>query len=393
MRKKLILLILVSIVLSSCNNIKKVLHKGEMHAAEQTHIVRIDFAYNVPLCIVSINEKNYRFLIDTGAPTCISESLFEELGLKKKSSIPIRDSNKNKRSQILSSIPRLEIGDLLFTDVGCVVTSFDNQDMIRCLDLDGIIGSNTMSKAFWEFDYSNELVKVSKRKSDFNIDDYDFTLDFTTSMQKTPKVKGSVGNKEITFTFDTGSSGEISVRNEYDYYKSETPDSLFTSFYGSRSAGLFGLGEASQFFALKSTLTLSNHPFKNVLMTGSKSNLIGNLFLKNFVFLIDWDESKIRLKQIEKAENKPYSGFGFHHIIHNEKYLVGFVSESYPSDVEIGDEIISINGENYSDFSFSNLCYTFFIKRELNEKDIADVVVVRKADTLQFQCKKSTYIP
>lgn len=386
--------IFVLLFLSSCTSIRKVLDAGDVRFNQDVHVIPIDFAYGVPLCIVSIDGKMYKFLIDTGAPTCISEELFAELGLKIKASLPVRDSQKNRQKQNITSIARMEVGDLVYTDVGCLVVNFNKQEMIRCLGLDGIIGSNTMSKAFWSFDYSNEKIRVHKNLDKLNLTEFEYVLPFKHSLQKTPKIEGSIAGKNISFTFDTGSNGYFSVVNDSAFYAACCMDSNWVSFLGSRSAGIFGLEQKHNFFTMKNDVTLNTHRFSQVMINGGKSNLIGNQFLKHFVFLIDWVDKNIYLKKVMELENKPFTGFGFNYLIIDGKYKVSYICTDYQTELKIGDEIISLDEENFTHFNFDALCERIFYKeRLLPENAILDITVVRNADTLSYELQRRVYIP
>ena len=80
---KLTLLILSSTFLISCGSTKQLFDYGSVKTSNQIETIKISNINNLPICKVLIGEKEYNFLIDTGAPTVIPNEIFQRL-IKKK---------------------------------------------------------------------------------------------------------------------------------------------------------------------------------------------------------------------------------------------------------------------------------------------------------------------
>ena len=70
---------------------------GSVKTSNQIETIKISNINNLPICKVLIGEKEYNFLIDTGAPTVIPNEIFQRLKLKSFFTEEITDANNKKR--------------------------------------------------------------------------------------------------------------------------------------------------------------------------------------------------------------------------------------------------------------------------------------------------------
>ena len=92
--KKYILIFCFFYSLFSCAPSQiEMLRGGAIENAVYRDTVSFNFDYNLPIITVEIDQVNYNFLLDTGAPSVISPELFVKLNLKKKLTSKIKDSN------------------------------------------------------------------------------------------------------------------------------------------------------------------------------------------------------------------------------------------------------------------------------------------------------------
>ena len=74
-----------------------------------------------PIIKVTINEKEYRFLLDTGAPNAISKKLFDELKPELIKKVPVLDANNYENNLNIVRLKEIKIGTVTFHDIPTAV--------------------------------------------------------------------------------------------------------------------------------------------------------------------------------------------------------------------------------------------------------------------------------
>ena len=377
------------LLLLSCNSSNKFFSSGTVQSSQATEEIKINFVSNLPVCSVQINGKDYTFLIDTGAPTIISEEIFQELGLQKDYTANVADSQNNRQKQKFAMLPNIKIGNLEFQNIGSVVIDLRNGPL-KCFGFDGIVGANLMAKSFWRFNYQDSTATVAQKLSAFDVAQYDFSLDFAPKSQKTPVLKGQVADKNLSFTFDTGYSGNIEVQNDYEFYKNIAPENTFITRQGSSTIGLYGLGENTQTFEMKSDVQIDKVSFAGEIVSSGASTLIGNDFLKDYNFVIDWQANKIYLKKNGVPAPKTLESFGFSYLHIEGKFKVTSLFEEAKVPLKIGDEILKINDIDLTKPDLDPC--DVIVNKNSKQREKIDIVVKRDQDTLSFQLNKQRLI-
>ena len=86
-------------------------------------VIQYESVYDKIIIPVTINGKNYRFLLDTGAPNLISNEVMKELNSVSTKNINVNDANNLNQTMQSVVIPKIEIGNLTFE--GQVALVFD----------------------------------------------------------------------------------------------------------------------------------------------------------------------------------------------------------------------------------------------------------------------------
>jgi predicted aspartyl protease len=388
MKKQIILIILV-LLNFGCGSNKKLFSAGNAIATDGVEEIKINIINDLPLCNVQIDGREYLFLIDTGAPTIISDELFKNLNLKESHSSTVVDSGKEKRKEKFATLPEIRIGNLVFQNIGCAVIKIEGE--IKCFNIDGIIGANLLAKLFFEFDYDNKRMKVSRNLASFEVEKSDFSFDFKPAVSKTPMVKGKVLGKDLSFTFDTGFSGNIKVANSYDYYKDKTSGKDFFTYSGVSSIGAYGLSKNATTFVMKNSVSIDNISFENEIVDSGNSTLIGNQFLKDYRFVIDWQKNKIYFKRNESRKEKNLRTFGFAYLFIDGKAIVTSKVEDGNIPLYLGDEVVAIDDFVFAGLSRSDNC-KYFLDRVEKDKNEIEIKVKRDNETLSFHLEKQDFI-
>jgi len=355
-----------------------------------TDTIEIDFENRLPITVVYINGRPYRFLMDTGALTVISHEIYEDLDLEESYRGYFNDINNRSRLTSYTVIPDLRISNTTFNDIGAVV--LDISEPLSCF-YDGIVGANLMAKLHWKFDYQNKMAIVSDNKSEIEIQDPDHIWPFITSNQQTPYLNAGLLQRRGLFMFDTGASHGIHVTNHYDFYKSEVDSSKFITRTGIQSFGVYGPGNEVKSFIMETDIIIAEDTLENAIVSGGSKTLLGNDFLKNYLFAIDWTDRKITLKRNETigiSRQNLYEGFGYTAYFINDKLRVINLIEEANLPLALGDEIIRINQTDFSAKTDIDICDYIRVgeQSDLSEKNIT---VVRENDTLSFNLEKQLF--
>ncbi|CEJ71657.1 Retroviral aspartyl protease [Chryseobacterium oranimense G311] len=386
MKKVLYTLLILSTTTISAQG-KKFFKSGEVKLQNPVEKINLRYANDLPFVQVNINGKPYNFLFDTGAPTVISTAVYTELGLEKKHTAKVKDSQKNKQEQIFTILPEMVVDKAVFKNVGAIVMDFSVSEL-SCFKIDGILGANQMAKLFWKINYAENSLEASEDLARFNPADYDIVIPFSPRPQKTPVVETDLQGKKIDLTFDTGFSGRLKITDgAYDAQKALKSIEV----YGTNSVGAYGAAKPAPGYIFRTAaLPLGNKTFPNEIIATGNASLVGNDFFKNFVFILDWSGNKIYMKQI-KNEPAKLESFGFGYRFIDSKPTVAFVfqEENYP--LRVGDTIISINNVNLNNLDKDGACH-YFINRVENGQKTIDLKIKREGKEMQVRLEKKEFL-
>ncbi|MGE8552873.1 MAG: aspartyl protease family protein [Chryseobacterium jejuense] len=366
---------------------KKFFESGEVQLKSTVEKLNLQYAADLPFVKVNINGKEYNFLFDTGAPTVISTAIYTELGLEKKYKSMVKDSQKNKQDQIFTVLPEMIVDQVSFKNIGVVVMDLKAAEF-GCLKVDGILGANQMAKLFWKINYTENTLEATQDLSRFDLKGFDFVIPFNTKDQKTPIVEAKIIDKKIDFTFDTGFSRNLKI-SDGNFNPKKIAEKI--EVFGNNSVGAFGAGSAKSGYIFKaSDVLLGNKNFTNELVMTGNSNLLGNGFLKNFVFVLDWMNHKVYMKQIKNSSNELESfGFGYRFIDNKPEVVYVFQEENFP--LKVGDSILSINNIDLDNLDNETACH-YFLNRVEKDADVINMKIKRKGEVMNVSLKKRIYL-
>ena len=398
--KKYILIFCFFYSLFSCAPSQiEMLRGGAIENAVYRDTVSFNFDYNLPIITVEIDQVNYNFLLDTGAPSVISPELFVKLNLKKKLTSKIKDSNNISNSEIFTQIPQMKIGNLQYTNIGVYVIDLRKSFALKCLNIDGIIGANQMAKSYWKLDYENKWCVISNDLPKSEIENYEIVNFTPKNGQLTPLVDIFIDKIKFgNVIFDTGFNGAISLPNN------KSLDSVFekkVELYGVESVGIYGLGTTKTFveallpFVKLDSLVLSK---QSVTFSDDPSMFIGNEVFKNYSIIFDWNLQKMYFKKNANLRSKKTSefiSFGFGFIKNGDKIEVVKLiknSEAEKKGLLIGDEVLTINDVIFKNIKDNQFCdFFYFGLKEFKLGDIINVKVLRNNEELKFTLTKENY--
>ncbi|KAA3631888.1 MAG: hypothetical protein DWQ02_15665 [Bacteroidetes bacterium] len=338
----------------------------------------LDFDINRGLIILPVNIKGetYRFLFDTGAPNSISKSLQKQLKFKTLSKGHIVDSEGNRSEVKYVGVDTIWLGNVPFIDQTAFVGDFEANPAIKCLNIDGIIGSNLMRLCNWKIDMKNQKMVFGKTTL-HTAENYPQSLSFKTDKQYNLRVDLETGDATLTnLKIDYGSNGSLSV-----------PDKVFqvlidrniikqtSTISGQSQKGITGeINTSQRQTAYLDTLRFHTLAMQDVTILSGGSGLIGTDLLSKAVVIIDWSQ---QLLFFEEVDNSPIheSTFGFTVGLSesNTPYVqsVRENSSAHEQGIRPNMQVIRID---YMDFSKSHSYCDYF----LGKIDKPSITVVLK---------------
>lgn len=281
------------LVLVSCGGLSKIFNNGTLTNINYKEIIPFNYDYNYAIVEVEIHSRTYNFLVDTGAPTVISNAIYEDLKIEPMDYIVVKDSQGQINSQKLVVVPEIKIGNLTYHNTGAIVADLRNVFEFDCIGIDGIIGSNQMAKSHWKFDYQNHEITITDQLSHYDLTTYTDTLSFLVSNTKTPYLQGHVNGLKSLFIYDTGFSGHIDVDRELAEFKEANG---FTK-YGNSGIGLYGVLDSTTIRTIKTdSLRIGSIEMGAQVVDLDFGNLIGNKFMNKHDVVMDWTTQKSTLK-------------------------------------------------------------------------------------------------
>lgn len=358
------------LVLVSCGGLSKIFNNGTLTNINYKEIIPFNYDYNYAIVEVEIHSRTYNFLVDTGAPTVISNAIYEDLKIEPMDYIVVKDSQGQINSQKLVVVPEIKIGNLTYHNTGAIVADLRNVFEFDCIGIDGIIGSNQMAKSHWKFDYQNHEITITDQLSHYDLTTYTDTLSFLVSNTKTPYLQGHVNGLKSLFIYDTGFSGHIDVDRELAEFKEANG---FTK-YGNSGIGLYGVLDSTTIRTIKTdSLRIGSIEMGAQVVDLDFGNLIGNKFMNKHDVVMDWTTQKIYLKKLKEFEKTGLDSFGFTFRIKENKAQVTGLIEEFPIDLQLGDVLLSINDFDLKNITDSNACEKW---SAINYKDVESLNIV-----------------
>jgi hypothetical protein len=322
---------------------------------------------------VKINNKTRKFILDTGAPTSISSALASEMKCKKIISAPLSDANSKVENVDLIQIPEFSINGLTFLD--SYALKLNDMSFSECLNVEGIIGSNSLRNSVVEFDFKAKKVTISSNFKSFGYGEIKPNDLFFKDSQSSPLLKIKLGLGQLSLTnevlFDSGDDSFYSIAksnvdqiftmikekqlpNELQNINQSDLLSIIASSNGSFSWSLFGNETVNDHYMFKiQDLNFGAAIFDNIIATttyGSNSR-IGSEVLNYGKLVLDYKNKKYYFQQYEdqKEINVNHRFKSINPSFENDKFVVGIVwDEKIKDRVCVGDEILSVNTIDFS---------------------------------------------
>lgn len=392
--KSLLFFLLLFFFSIACNrNFVSVINSGQ---TKDTFRTVIPFETKMGLIIIQtkIKDKPYRFIFDTGSPTCIiSPEIMKELGTSIFSTQVIYDVNNQKRVSEFTKISNIEIGNTLFSDIGAMIMDLKEIPTIKCLDTDGLLGSNLFRHATWYIDYERKEIVIANDITNLekNLEGF-IPIKFFEGFGGVPSIYTYIeGKKILDTTIDYGFGGDVSLSKKV---MKKLPNNTLHRGYGIKGIGLYGdkIPEETfegtfDTFSLGEGIDLRQ---VKVLFDGDQNNLVGNGIFKYYHVILDWNTKRVHLKRNNVAYKvKSDYGLSFSYDQEGNVYVSNLYEGSVATEkgLQLNDKIISVNGVNLESISEEEWCD--FRSSRRDQSDTKVLVIERNGERMEVILGKS----
>jgi predicted aspartyl protease len=364
-----ILLLINSLIFGQIN-----FNQGTLNLKDYYEVIPYQTEIGKIIIPVTINDKTYRFLLDTGAPNLFTPELLKELNITEGDSINVSDSNNQGQKMKFAVVPQLKIGNLIFENQAGLIYNFEEHNLLSCYKIDGFIGSNLLRNSIIKINGTNKTIIITNKIKSLHINKKPIKMKLVGN-QKSPYVELKfVGkNKEKASDMvlvDTGMDGlyDMSKRAYTIFEKSKIFEALYSA-TGIGDSGLFGAGNSNEQKLLEiENANLNQQIINNIMVTTTTddNSRIGLDFLRYGDITLDFLNKKFYFEStntIDVKEKTPK----FNASIQNNKVVVGLVwDERLKTLMYTGDEFISVDQIDITNIS---LCDFLKLKKEWKNKD------------------------
>jgi len=328
---------------------------------------------NVIVTAISVDESTpLNFIFDTGAGgTIINESTAASLGIVGDETVS-RQGATGMAEIVQSTDHIVYVEDISFQDVTLGIAELGHIEKRIGTPIDGVIGWLILSQYAVRIDYDTMLIEIyDNNKFEYNFGDSGYNLevqgtaiftDVTVAFKSGNTFTGKVlvdsgaGN---TFYFNTPFIEENDLLVEMDTYYERETQSISNE-------------TAHVYTAMLANLNIGDYEFSTVpaniaiAEAGASSwsgpmGILGNGVLKHFNVFIDLQQQMMSLEpnrlyhdqfEVNCSGLELVADDAFQRVIIDHVYAG---SPAHEAGLEIGDEIVQINGANVSDFQLPQI--------------------------------------
>lgn len=323
---------------------------------------------------VRINEIDYNFLFDTGAPMMLGTKILTAVNAKKFQNDKVNDVNGNNTSSPVVILNNIVFGNLNFNGIPAVVGI---PDFFKCWNVDGIIGSNLLRNSIIQINSQKKTIVITDMSEKLQLSNKTGISLLLDTIQSYPVFNVQLSDKStMQVNFDTGDNGLLTLsETSMEKLRKAKDYELISKGYGANQIGVFGLEKDNQKFLLKfPVFNIDKVQLRNVMTVTSKGSgaRIGSKMLNYGIVTVDFINRKFYYEGNGKEIDLLEKQWPFQPTFSNNKMLVGLVWEAAGNSVVLGEQIVEIDGTS---FETVDLCDLLNKKSVLEGKERSGITI------------------
>lgn len=320
-----------------------------------------------------------RYIIDTGAPSCITRTRSLKSPGKEIFKQAIVDAHGQEGYMRQTSMESFIVGGINFAKLPVLV--MDEGHLIEVFDVDGIIGNNILSFVVVRIDSKRKVVILTDNAEQFNINPR-ASIKMVPNHQKQVFLDINLGNgasEQIMFDTGSGAFYELNEPSRDALKDCSSMETLGTGF-GASGVGAIGEEQAGKKYRVKiGDFRIGIGKFTNVVtetMIGPCSR-IGARLLDYGIVTIDYPNGYFYFEPFEGGSVDMYrKNWNVDITFSGGQLVAGCVWDSAREEgLEGGERVVSINGARVGEIDPKTALSGSFMKLEGDE---ATLVVIGK---------------
>lgn len=360
--------------------------KDNAKIIQKNYFEEVDFEilYGKIIVPVTIDDKTYRFILDTGAPNLISEKVAKEVNLTNVQVISVKDANNSVENLSIGTVGSIKVGNIHSEQNTVLISAINEHPLLKCYSIDGLLGSNF---------FKNSILKISLTQKKLWITDKVKKLNLSVSPSKlklvgnqlAPFIKVNFLNNENLegteeLMIDTGMDGFYEISNRsFAEFKDADFFTILSTASGTGSVGLFGAGNENEQYLLQTDyFKINQTQFSNLITntTEDQNSRIGIGVLEYGDMTLDFKNKKFYFEAVDKITLQEPVPIYVPTMLDN-KLIIGFVWDAEYSDLlQYGDEILRIGTHKISE---TDLCNTLKL-REYRTQNSSNELEIKTKD-------------
>ncbi|HEY9046307.1 MAG TPA: aspartyl protease family protein [Ohtaekwangia sp.] len=303
-----------------------------------------------------VNGQVRKFILDTGAPNLIFESLYRELHPYIIRKVNVGDANGKRDSLVMVDLPAISFGDISFNDVPTLVSK--DTVMKACFGVDGLIGSNMLRGSIVQFASASKKIIITDDIKKLTVSSKNASKIVFPDRQSSPYITVKIGRSNEVLLFDTGSDDLYALcMDHFDIFKKADVIQIKATGYGSDTFSNAGLGNNTTLYRfIIPSLRINQSELKHVVSetTSDNKSRIGAPLLHYGIVTIDYPNGKFYFEPFHPSASAREINWTITPVVINQKLVVGSIwTDILRQQVQTGDQIIAIDGVTYETV---NLC-------------------------------------
>jgi predicted aspartyl protease len=367
-------LVTLALLVSGCSKKwTQVIRSGKISTDQFIEKVDLKVRKDLVFVPVTIQGKVYNFLLDTGAPFSISKKLQEKYNFKQVAKSHIVDSDQNRQQVGWVNVSSISIGDVIFTDQVAFIGDFGSNPVIKCLEIDGIVGSNILRQCNWTIDQEINVLTFSKNATGHDHKKC-MTIPFSTDQQFNMYINIGLGQAAVkNVLVDYGSNGSVTVSKKvFSMLKEKSIVGSTMTQRGTKQSGIVGEPvDLHREFVYTDSVCIDSSYLRQVMVRTGNTTSIGNQILSRFMVTIDWENRQLHFSPaIDKPEPLNIVGFGLGYSADQGIYVQSIVepSNAYKAGVRPNMKVLKVDhlnfegGVRYCDYIFHEFGQEIFLE-------------------------------
>ena len=279
--------------------------------------------------------------------------------------VKLTDQSGKKNSALVDKLNHFRIGNVSFDKVPVAAIDINENPLFKCFNVDGYLGSNLLSHTVVRISSTDKTITFTDKFSTLHLNKKQSSkLLFPSKEDRRPIIIVNFINENDTVNepvvFDVGA--DYLYRLQLDHLPVFLENSVMQDTIksmGSSSTGIFGNAENEVMYRVSiPKMEINGTVFKGIKAETIKnqSSMVGSRLFDYGIVTFDYRNSKFYFEPFNEVNEINEKLFPISPTVSNGKLVVGVIWDaSLENQISIGDQIVSIDDTDYTNFTTCDL--------------------------------------